>query len=168
MINILTSKIQEDYINQSQNTKNFEIPLRIMSRENRFSRRLLGKSLKDILEQPNNIHYPFSRLIESLDKNVIYLFNIQSVKNEEEREKRKIKLIHRSLVALYLKNRFNRIVALSLSPAGCDQSCEDIFFFQPEENDDSWKNLAKELQQTYGYFKNPEYKRLKEDEFPLE
>lgn len=142
-----------------------EFVVRAMARENRFSRRLLGKSLRGFLLDAK-ASKTRSRYVKSLS-GVVYVFAYFRL--GEDRRFRIAELTARCLVALdSTDNIGGTAVGIGFSEFNPSIGSEtDLIHMEVDPARTEWRREAEMLKNEFGYFKNPVSHHLDEDEFPL-
>ena len=137
--------------------------LRVMAREDRFSRRLLSDQLMRFLEtaQPKSIK---ARMVQSLS-GVRYVF--LACPHDEDRQHRTAELAARCFVARGLDATGRTVIGIAteLPQPGRGHSLDAFYLDKPEWTDDDQRQL-KYLQGEFGYFAKPRQSRLRGNEYP--
>jgi hypothetical protein len=142
---------------------NSEIAVRTMARENRFGRRLLGQSFMEFYELA---HQGKVRSRMALgNSNVTYVF--LAMPHGEDREYRKAELAGRCLVARGLNKARNTVIGVATEryEEGKGFSFDLVYLNIPQWTDELQKQIEY-AQKEFGFFANPKYIKLHEDEYP--
>lgn len=131
-----------------------EKAVRIMARENRFSRRLLSISLTDFIQtaKSQNIKARIGLNKSSID-DVIYVFQMSNY--DRNREHNRLELQARCIVARGLNQDKRRVVGMmfefsEIQPGSTTTLC----LLDIEEWTDEWQRKMNTVQEEFGYFKN--------------
>lgn len=140
-----------------------EIAVRTMARENRFGRRLLGQSFMEFYELARQGKVR-SRMALG-NSNVTYVF--LAMPHGEDREYRRAELGGRCLVARGLNKARNTVVGLATEryEEGKGFSFDLVYLNIPQWTEQLQKQIEY-AQKEFGYFANPRYMKLHEDEYP--
>lgn len=138
-----------------------ELALRTVARESRFSRRILGKALRDFIAQTDKIR---SRALFS-PNGVIYV--LVWFHPDEEPKYRASELYCRCMVARRKVGRGDKVVGIGLSPhvEGMGSASDLILIHLPDwsEADDA---KVEKMQRELGYFAQGEVQHFHTDEYP--
>jgi len=138
-----------------------EIGVRTMAREDRFSRRILGKQFQDFLMLSRQ--QAFARLCPA-DSGVIYLF--LAYPRSADRELRVAELGNRCFVARGLYEESNTVVGIATEQYDSEGFSLDVMYLHIEEWTREHQQAATATQEEFAYFVNSEERRLIEDEYP--
>jgi len=140
-----------------------EIAIRTMAREDRFSRRILGKCFREFLQRSAQRRVR-SRMVES-PSGVLYVF--LAVPHEEERVPRVAELGNRCFVARGLHQDCKTVVGIATQrhEPGKGFSLDLVYLHKDVWTDDD-RACAEAMQKDLGYFVNVQEKRVREDEYP--
>jgi len=144
--------------------KDLEKGLRVMAKENRFSRRILGKAFLEFIgyyKKPTSR----ARILKALS-NVVYVF-LLSNHSKRNRELRRKELEMRCFVARgrYEESRIVVGIATEEYKEGAGHSYDLAYLEKPEWTDKHQQMMLK-LQKDLGYFKHPQITKNDVDEFP--
>lgn len=150
-----------DNLEFSSNPTGSERAIRAIARENRFSRRVLGKSFKEFLDQSSTVR---SRKMAS-PSGVIYVFLATPLSTP--RKLRVAELGNRCFVARGLYPDATRVVGLATEQykKGQGHSLDLYHMYLPQWGSEQQKMMA-QLQKEFGYFVSPRVTRDSEDEYP--
>jgi hypothetical protein len=144
-----------------------ERALRVLAKENRFSRRMLGNALYDFLEQ-SKAGKVRARIAPARSE-AVYVFLTSSA--DTAREDRKIELTARCFAALRRYPNATAVVGIGMNVPGekpVDGFTTELVMLQKEGP--SWPTdfleWARTAQEELGYFKAPNITKVHEDEYP--
>jgi hypothetical protein len=139
-----------------------ELALRVMARENRLSRRILGKALREFLEQAKTKTLR-SRVLVS-PNGIIYVFVFFSV--NETPKAREAELGTRCLMARHKVGKGNIVIGIGLGEfqPGFGSS-SDLIYLNMEDWSQTLKDAEKVMTKT-GYFSGSPLRQSHEDEYP--
>jgi hypothetical protein len=140
-----------------------ESVLRVMARENRFNRRVLGQCLRSFFaaSTANEIR---SRMMESLS-GIGYVF--LTARRDEDRESRTAELGARCFIARARLDRCETIIGIGTEQKTGERGASwDLQLLTIPEFTDEFREKAEEMSQAFGYFKAPRLVRHHEDEYP--
>ncbi len=144
-----------------------EVALRVMARENRFSRRILGGSFRDFLELAKQGQLR-ARRAQSFS-GVGYVFFVYD--SDSTPEERKQELLGRCLASLCGFEECATIIGIDINKPGDvprDGYTTDLVMLHRDE--DHWPNeileQARICRDEFGYFKQPERSHAHYDEYP--
>jgi len=142
-----------------------EIAVRTMARENRFGRRLLGKSFVDFYELARQKKVRSRMALGNSNTTYVFL----AMPHGEDREYRKAELGGRCLVARGLNKDRNTVIGLATEryEEGKGFSFDLLYLNIPLWTDELQKQ-TEYAQKEFGYFANPQYMEIHEDEYPQE
>jgi len=140
-----------------------EIVVRTMARENRFSRRILGKSFLEFMDRSSHKEVR-SRMIPS-PSGVIYV--LLALPHGEERKFRVAELGTRCFVARGLNPTCKTVVGIATEQyeRGKGFSMDALYLTKETWTDKDQAHLEA-MQKELGYFVSPVQTRIKEDEYP--
>jgi hypothetical protein len=153
--NALNNNLEFGKLNQAERA------LRILAKENRFSRRILGKAFKDFLESSKKIE---SRMVKSLSR-VVYVFLARPY--GEDREFRIASLSNRCFVARGINQESDTVVGIATEQYEKGKGFSfDLYYLHipvwEKKHQDSFEAMQKDLK----YFGKPERTEISEDEYP--
>jgi hypothetical protein len=140
-----------------------EIAVRTMARENRFGRRLLGKSFVEFYELAREKKVRSRMALGNSDVTYVFL----AIPHGEDRKYRKAELLGRCLVARGLHQERSTVIGLATEryEDGKGYSFDLIHMHIPQWTDELQKRMDY-AQKEFGYFANPRLTKLHEDEYP--
>ena len=139
--------------------ENVEYALRILAKENRFSRRILSKTFFDFHANSKIV----SRLVESIN-GIVYIFLKKPISVKREDRIRELTL--RCYIAKSKMPDRNIFIGLATEDDISMGHSSDLVYFNITEwtNEDSQK--MKKICQEFNIFSNPRFSRLEADEYP--
>lgn len=140
---------------------NTERAIRQIAREDRFARRVLGKSFKEFLDNSQQVA---ARMMKS-PSGVVYVFLASP--HGTPREERKAELGNRCFVARGLNPECSHVVGIATEryEKGKGFSLDLCNSFRPNWSADD-QRLMEQMQKDLGYFARPKVKMDSEDEYP--
>lgn len=141
-----------------------ESVLRVMARENRFNRRILGEGLIGFF-QASTAGTVRSRIVPSLSK-VGYVF--LAAPRDEDRGQRNDELEMRCFVARHRLEPMQTVIGIGteVKTAEPGASSWDLLLLDIPEFTDEFREKAEEISQAFGYFNAPIETRIHVDEYP--
>ena len=138
-----------------------ERAIRQIARENRFARRVLGKSFKEFLDNSQQIA---ARMMKS-PSGVVYVFLASP--HGTAREVRQAELGNRCFVARGLNRECSHVVGIATEryEKGKGFSLDLCNVFRPNWSADD-QRLMEQMQKDLGYFARPKVTKESEDEYP--
>jgi len=165
LIEILCEDTLHGHLEFGASLSEAEIAIRTMAQENRFARRILGKSYKEFTEL-SSLKKIRSRIAPSLS-NVVYVF--LAVPREETRQSRVQELGLRCFVARGLNKDSKTVVGIATEQYEPDKGFSlDLIYLYMESWTSEDQNRLQEIQKELGYFKNPLQNLVHEDEYPID
>ena len=165
LIEILCKDILDGHLEFGLELNDSEIAVRAMAREDRFSRRILGKSFTEFYElaRQKKVRSRISRGTS----NITYVF--LCMPHGEDRAYRKVELECRCLVARGLNKNCDTVIGLATEryEEGKGFSLDLINLNIPKWTDELQKQIEY-AQKEFGYFANPQSTLVHEDEYPQE
>jgi len=152
---VLNNNLEFGTLNQTERA------LRILARENRFSRRILGKSFKNFIESSKKIE---SRMVKS-PSGVVYVF--LALPHGEDRKFRIANLANRCFVARGMNQESDTVVGIATEQYekgmgfSFDLYCLHLPVWE-KKHQDSFEAMQKDLK----YFKKAVKTENSEDEYP--
>ena len=145
-----------------------ELAIRVLVKENRFSRRMLGSAFKDFLEL-SRIGQVRSRCVQSMSS-VGYVFFAYD--SDSTLEERKSELLARCFASLCQFDECFTVIGIGVNIPGQklrDGYSSDLVFLQTQNNQWSEEDLrqAQYCRDEFGFFKNPNKTNVHEDEYPV-
>lgn len=163
LIELLCSDILHGNLEFGPDLNESEVAVRTLAREDRFGRRLLGKSFVEFYElaRQNKVR---SRMVLG-NSNTTYVF--LGMPHGEDRAYRKAELGGRCLVARGLNKDRDTVIGLATEryEEGKGFSFDLAHFFIPQWTDELQKQVEY-AQKEFGYFAKPQLTRIHEDEYP--
>jgi len=140
-----------------------EIALRIMTREDRFNRRMLGKAFNEFYELARQKKVR-SRMVLGMS-DVTYVFLV--ISHGEERKYRVAELGGRCFVARGIHRDRHTVIGLATEryEQGKGFSFDIMYQYKPTWTDEDQLRMEY-AQKEFGYFATPQMKSVHEDEFP--
>jgi len=161
----LIERFAQDFLNGqlefAPNPSNTERAIRQIAREDRFARRVLGKSFKEFLDNSQQIA---ARMMKS-PSGVVYVFLASP--HGTPREARQAELGNRCFVARGLNQECSRVVGIATEryEKGKGFSLDLCNVFRPNWSADN-QRLMEQIQKDLGYFARPKVTKDSEDEYP--
>ena len=150
--------------NSPKNLSQFDNAIRYMARENRFSRRHLGKSLIDLL-QNSKCKSIKARINDSSISEIRYVFMVGDY--DKNRELNFKELEARCLIARGINQEKQTVIGLLIEFSEKQQGdAMTILFLDVPEWTSEWQQQMEYLQKELGYFTKPVMQNLGEDEYP--
>jgi len=142
-----------------------EIAVRTMAREDRFGRRLLGKSFIEFYELARQTKVR-SRMVLGTS-NITYVF--LCMPHGEDRSYRKAELGGRCLVARGLNKDRDTVIGLATEKYEKGKGFSfDLLYLNIPKWTDELQEQIEYAQKEFGYFANPQSIQIHEDEYPQE
>jgi hypothetical protein len=140
-----------------------EIAVRTMARENRFGRRLLGKSFVEFYELAREKKVRSRMVLGSSDVTYVFL----AIPHGQDRKYREAELFFRCVVARGLHQERSTVVGLATEryEEGKGYSFDLIHMHIPQWTDKLQERMDY-AQKEFGYFANPRFTQVHEDEYP--
>jgi len=141
-----------------------EKALRVMAKENRFSRRILSSTFLEFIGYYGE---PKSRArIVKAQSGIVYVFLV-SKRDECDREFRRAELGLRCFIARGMHREVKIVVGIATEEykKGAGHSYDLCYLEKRDWTDEDQKKML-QLQEEFGYFKNPEISKKGFDEFP--
>jgi len=160
IIEVLCRDTLNDSLEFTSGFSSAERSIRTMARECRFSRRVLGKSFQEFLDNSHTIR---SRKTKS-PSGVVYVF--LATPRDTPRELRQAELSNRCFVARGQDPAATTVVGLATeqyTPEGF--SFDLVHTYKPEWTPKD-QEMMERMQSDLGYFKNPRVTTIGEDEYP--
>lgn len=162
LIDAIARDFLSNHLEPGASLTNVEQALRVMAREDRFSRRVLGEAFKEFLEK-STVH-AHATLLQALS-GVVYVF-LASPRNAS-REHRKQELLMRCFVARGLHRESKTVVGVATEQYSPEGWSMDIAFHHQPEWRDEHQRMFKEIQSDLRYFVTPSCGKLSYDEYPV-
>ncbi len=163
VINDISRDVLKGTLEFSNDPNKGEIILRIMARENRFNRRILGKSFVEFihLSSQNKLR---ARMLASPSR---ILYVLLAIPHTIEREYRVAELGTRCLIARGLNKNIKTVIGIATEQykPGIGHSFDLYYLYKPDwtEKDQA---LMESVQKETGFFVNPVKTEAHEDEYP--
>lgn len=162
----LDSNFITDLPHISHKLTDLEKAMRVMARENRFSRRLLSISLVDFL-QNSRAQRTKSRLTDSSVLDARYVFLISDY--DSNRKANLGELVGRCIVARGLSRTKTKVIGLGVEfSKKVEGSATSVCYLEITEWTAEWQEKMDYQQREFGYFVKPQAKGLSEHEYPDE
>lgn len=163
IVSILSDDILRGHIEFGPNLSESEIALRIMAREDRFNRRMLGKAFDEFygLARQKKVR---SRMVLGRS-DVTYVFLVMP--HGEERKYRVAELGGRCFVARGTHQDRHTVIGLATEryETGKGFSFDIMYQYKPVWTKEDQRQMEF-AQKEFGYFVTPQLKSVHEDEFP--
>lgn len=163
MVSMLSDDILRGHIEFGPNLSESEIALRVMAREDRFNRRMLGKAFDEFYDLARQKKVRSRMVLGRSD--VTYVFLVMP--HGEERKYRVAELGGRCFVARGIHQDRSTVIGLATEryEQGKGFSFDIMYQYKPiwTEYDQRQMEFA---QKEFGYFVTPQMKSVHEDEFP--
>lgn len=163
IVSMLSDDILRGHIEFGPNLSESEIALRIMTREDRFNRRMLGKAFDEFYELARQKKVR-SRMVLGMS-DVTYVFLVMP--HGEERKYRVAELGGRCFVARGIHRERHTVIGLATEryEQGKGFSFDMMYQYKPiwTEEDQRQMEFA---QKEFGYFVSPQNLSIHEDEYP--
>lgn len=141
-----------------------EKAIRIMARENRFSRRMLATTFVDFLQNCKKQKIK-SRVADGSIIDVMYVFLVSNY--DLDRKANMAELIGRCLVARGLASHKQKVVGIGVEFSEIQKgSATTVCYLEIPEWTDEWQKQMEYLQKEFGYFVKPIIRKGHEDEYP--
>lgn len=165
LIEYLSEDATMEHPNHDQPLSDTELVLRVMARESRFSRRLLGNALRQFLNLANQGALR-TRLVKSSVSQVAYVF--LALPSIVDREQRIAELANRCFIARGLNPQFTTVVGIATEREEDleEHSVDYCYVNIPFWNDDYQRQLTS-IQQRTKYFTATETTAMEQHEYPI-
>ena len=145
-----------------------ELPIRVLVRENRFSRRILGRAFKDFLELRKRGRVA-SRYVKSSLSSVVYVFFAYD--SDSTLEERRKELLDRCWASLCSFSECSTVIGIGVNVPGerpRDGFSTDLVMLHTPNNEWSEEYLkqANYCRDERGFLKSPNETHIHEDEYP--
>jgi hypothetical protein len=142
---------------------NSEMAIRVMAREDRFSRRVLGRSFREFVDQ-SSAGKVRSRMLES-PSGIVYVF--LALPHGEDRQFRVAELGTRCFVARGLHPERKTVIGLATEQYdGRKGFSFDLFYLYEEEWTTEKQHAIEGIQRNLGFFATSKRTEGREDEYP--
>ena len=163
LIELLSNDILHGNLEFGPDLSEAEISVRVMARENRFGRRLVGKSFMEFYELARQKKV-MSRMALG-NSGVTYVF--LAMPHGEDRQYRVAELVGRCFVARGLNQERKAVVGLATERYEKEKGFSfDVMHLHKEIWGEEDQKHSDYLQTEFGYFKAPVSQRTHEDEYP--
>ncbi|HXQ72755.1 MAG TPA: hypothetical protein VN844_19815 [Pyrinomonadaceae bacterium] len=160
----LDSNLITDLPHTSDKLPDLEKAIRVMARENRFSRRLLSISLVDFLRNSQERRSK-ARVSDSPLLDARYVFLISDY--DSNRKANLGELLGRCVVARGLNQTKTKIIGLGVEfSKQVEGSATTACYLEIDDWTDEWQQQMDYQQREFGYFTKPQVKGLSEHEYP--
>lgn len=139
-----------------------ERAVRVMARENRFSRRIIGKAFKEFIDLTAQRKIRARRV--RAESGVVYVFLARP--HDEARRYRIAELAARCFVARGLEPEQTTVVGIATEEYTPGGFSLDLYYLQKQTWSSEDKARLQYLQEQFGYFANSVQSRVGEDEYP--
>jgi hypothetical protein len=140
-----------------------DIIVRLMASENRFSRRILGKRLREFLEAAKDQRIR-SRITQAPSR-ITYVF--QYVAHGEDSQAVQAELGCRSFIAMGMRPDNKTVIGVSLEEWTIEEGCSStLLYLHMESWTDEDTAHMRAMQSETGYFSRPLTTAVHEDEYP--
>jgi len=159
---------RKNWLGPDMSESELELAIRVLVRENRFSRRMLGSAFKDFLEL-SKAGLVASRCVASSLNSVVYVFFAYD--SESTLEDRRNELLARCWASLSRFRECSTVIGIGVHIPGerpRDGSSTDIVMLHTPNNEWSEEDLkqANYCRDELGFFKSPNEMHIHEDEYP--
>ena len=163
LLGILSDDILRGDIEFGPNLSESEIAIRVMAREDRFSRRILGKSFIEFYELAGQKKVRSRMVLGMSDVTYVFL----AMPHGEDRKFRVAELGGRCYVARGLHQDRNTVIGLATEQyeQGKGFSFDITFLYKPTWTDEDQRQMEF-CQKEFGYFASPLEQPIHEDEYP--
>ena len=163
LIEILSQDILSESLEFDKSLENSELAIRTMARENRFNRRLLGKSLEEFLHLAGQRKVR-SRFVASPSE-VTYVF--LAVPHDADRKSRVAELGGRCFVARSINRGSSTVIGIATEQPGSGRGFSlDLYYLHKPTWTAADQEQAEFAQQEFGFFAQPHQTRVYEEEYP--
>jgi hypothetical protein len=163
VINDISRDVLKGTLEFSNDPNKGEIILRIMARENRFNRRILGKSFVEFihLSSQNKLR---ARMLPSPSR---ILYVLLAIPHTIERKYRVAELGTRCLIARGLNKNIKTVIGIATEQykRGIGHSFDLYYLYKPDWTEKE-QGLMESIQKETGFFVNPVKTEAHEDEYP--
>lgn len=150
--------------NAPKNLSQFDNAIRSMARENRFSRRHLGKSLIDLLQNSKSKSIK-ARMSDSSISEIRYVFMIGNYDTNRELNFKELEA--RCLIARGINQDKQTVIGLLIEFSEKQQGdAMTVLYLDVPNWTSEWQQQMEYLQKELGYFTKPAMQNLGEDEYP--
>jgi hypothetical protein len=164
VIEIFCRDILNDNLEFSSGLSESERSVRAMALEDRFARRVIGKSWLDFLDKSHEVR---SRIVHS-PSGMVYVF--LATPHGYARKDRQAELGNRCFVARGKSSPKEKVIGLATeqyTPGKKGFSFDLIYLYKPDWTDKD-QELMDKMQAELGYFVDPRLTKTEEDEYPAQ
>jgi len=164
IIEVFYNDHKKGLLYHNSSLERMENALRVMSKENRFSRRILSNDFLDFIgffDKPKGK----ARFVKA-PSGIIYVFMLAS-HNDEDREGRMAELSLRCSVARGINPDSKIVVGIATNPYKKGEGYSyDLCYLELPELTQEFKEFVQKTQQEFGYFRNAKVSKKGFDEYP--
>jgi hypothetical protein len=139
-----------------------ELVLRTMAKENRFSRRILGQQIADIVETPKTKRR--SKILQA-QSGIVYVLHVSE--KSRDRRQRRLELEYRCYVAKRMYPSLPIVVGIATEHIEKSGQSFDACYLQCDRWTEQDEKTALEIEEKLGFFRHAEQKRFHIDEYPV-
>ncbi|MGA2239355.1 MAG: hypothetical protein ABSG74_09105 [Candidatus Bathyarchaeia archaeon] len=139
-----------------------ELVLRTMAKENRFSRRILGQQIADIVETPKTKRR--SKILQA-QSGIIYVLHVSE--KSRDRRQRRLELEYRCHVAKRMYPSSPIVVGIATEHLDKSGNSFDACYIQYDKWTEEDEKSALEIEEKLGFFRHAEQKHFHMDEYPI-
>jgi hypothetical protein len=163
LIEVFAKDVLGGNLEFSSSPENFERALRVMAREDRFSRRIMGRAFREFLDQSSSGKVR-ARMLKS-SSGVVYVF--LALPRDSDRQLRMMDLANRCFVARGLQPESKTVIGIATEQyePGKEFSLDLSYLYVEDWTQDNQKAME-DMRRDLGYFANPEKTEGFEDEYP--
>jgi len=161
LIDQITSDVLNDNMEPGSSPSNTERALRVMAREDRFSRRVLGEAFKEFIDE--SVQHPLARMLCS-PSGVVYVFLAHP--RDARRDIRQMELQNRCFVARGLHPQATTVVGIATEQYSKEGHSLDLALHHQPEWREEHQEMVKKMQESLGYFVNSRQTKQSVDEYP--
>ncbi|HLJ18340.1 MAG TPA: hypothetical protein VKV15_27870 [Bryobacteraceae bacterium] len=163
LIELWAKDVLHENLEFPSSLNNAEMALRVMAKENRFSRRILGKSFREFIDQSSAGKVRAQML--KAHSEIVYVF--LALPHTEDRQFRVAELGTRCFVARGLHPGCKTVIGLATEQYERGNGFSfDLFFLYEELWTDDNQRAMERIQRDCGFFVRPEKSHSREDEYP--
>lgn len=163
LVEILSDDILHGHIEFGPHLNESEIAIRVMAREDRFNRRILGKSFKEFYELAKQKKVRSRKVLGMSQVTYVFL----SMRHGEDRKYRVAELGGRCFVARGLHQDRYTVIGLATEQfeEGMGFSFDLMYLYKPSWSDEDQYQMEI-AKKEFGYFVSPLVQSIHEDEYP--
>jgi hypothetical protein len=160
MIEILSKDYGEETQTNVVDRNQLESVLRTMVKENRLARRILSTGFQEFVSGKNGARF----ITSPFNSDVAYVYLTAPLESRETRVK---ELQMRCLVARRMHQECKTVIGIATEPYRRNSSFTlDFCSIEIQEWDEESEKMAKDIQDEFGYFRNPNIQYSNENEYP--